>query len=160
MAVIGGLFRGRLVTRKYFSRAIAAPRTDQPEHSDRDHCKANADDKDRQQVIGGVMLEVVPISGGKRKATATFISFARVRNEKKTSSTLRRLTNQAHVATMEIFRCPKCGTEYAVTRMTQMPVWKPVCVTCQTLFMPIENGYWLVYRPADHAAAGAPSQKQ
>ena len=50
---------------------------------------------------------------------------------------------------MDLFRCPKCATEYTVTRIVQMPVWKPVCMVCRCLFMPIEDGYWLAYRVAE-----------
>jgi ribosomal protein L37AE/L43A len=63
------------------------------------------------------------------------------------------LENQAHIAIMDLFRCPKCGTEYTVTRMTQMPVWKPVCTACGCLFTSIQNGYWLVYRAKDLASS-------
>jgi ribosomal protein L37AE/L43A len=52
---------------------------------------------------------------------------------------------------MDLFRCPKCATEYTVTRIVQMPVWKPVCMVCGQLFLPIQNGYWLVYRPTEPA---------
>src|SRR5579863_4665930 len=51
--------------------------------------------------------------------------------------------NLAHITSMNLFRCPKCATEYTVTRIVQMPVWKPICMVCGHLFMPIQNGYWL-----------------
>ena len=60
--------------------------------------------------------------------------------------------NLTHITSMDLFRCPKCETDYSVTRMTQMPVWKPVCMVCGYLFTPIQNGYWLVYRPKQPAS--------
>jgi hypothetical protein len=55
----------------------------------------------------------------------------------------------AHIVIMEVFRCPKCGTQQIVARMVQLPVWKPVYMRCGWLFTPIENEDWLVYRIAD-----------
>ena len=60
--------------------------------------------------------------------------------------------NLAHMPSMDLFRCPKCATEYTVTRIVKMPVWKPICMVCGHLFMPIQNGYWLVYRSTEPAA--------
>jgi hypothetical protein len=86
-----------------------------------------------------------------------------IRRSKDTASKNRRrhqqtargdLGESAHMATMEIFRCPKCGTECTVTRTTQMPAWKPVCMICGSLFKPIEDGYWLSYRRTESISEG------